>query len=110
LPTFERAVLPGTLPDVADSINPRGVTSSLRPTPDLPKRLTDLTPVVIVGTVLWAVAFVALFVIRLSSRGLPGIWLWTCVAGVALGFIGMGIIAWQRAAARRGSKGAQRGI
>jgi uncharacterized membrane protein SirB2 len=76
----------------------------------LPKKLTDLTPVVIVGTVLWAVGFVVLFVLRLGSGKPPAVWLWTCMAGVALGFIGMGIIAWQRAAARRGSKSAQRGI
>jgi hypothetical protein len=76
----------------------------------LPKKLTDLTPVVIVGTVWWSVGFVVLFVLRLGSGKPPAVWLWTCMAGVALGFIGMGIIAWQRAAARRGSKSAQRGI
>jgi hypothetical protein len=29
---------------------------------------------------------------------------------VALGFVGLGIITWQRTASRRGAKGAQRGI
>ncbi|MFD8496527.1 DUF2530 domain-containing protein [Amycolatopsis sp. NPDC059657] len=74
----------------------------MRPTPELPKRLTDLTPVVIVGTVIWTVALVVLFV---SSEG---VWVWTSFAGIVLGFIGLGIIWWQRSAARRGSKSAQR--
>ncbi len=76
--------------------------AALRHTPDLPKRLTDLTPVVIVGTALWLVALVVLF----FTSG--GVWVQTCVAGILLGGIGFGIIFWQRAAARRGSKSAQR--
>nr|WP_282958653.1 DUF2530 domain-containing protein [Amycolatopsis alba] len=32
----------------------------------------------------------------------------TALSGLVLGFIGLAIIAWQRAAARRGSKSAQR--
>lgn len=82
--------------------NPTEVTGTLRHTPDLPKRLTDLTPVVIVGTSFWAVALVVLFVVT------TGVWVWTAFSGVVLGFIGFGIIFWQRAAARRGSKSAQR--
>ncbi|WP_020664473.1 DUF2530 domain-containing protein [Amycolatopsis benzoatilytica] len=74
----------------------------MRHTPDLPKRLTDLTPVVIVGTALWLVALVVLFFTA------SGVWVQTCVAGIVLGFIGLGIIFWQRTAARRGSKSAQR--
>jgi hypothetical protein len=68
----------------------------------LPKRLTDLTPVVIVGMVSWAVA---LAVLLFTTSGL---WVQTTLAGIGLGFIGLGIIGWQRAAARRGSKSAQR--
>jgi hypothetical protein len=104
------ALMPGTLPDVAEPINPGEVTTSLRPTPELPGKFTDLTPAVIVGTGLWTVALVVLLVLRLGSAGPPAVWLWTCVAGVALGFLGLGIITWQRAASRRGSKGAQRGL
>ncbi|GAA4537169.1 DUF2530 domain-containing protein [Amycolatopsis samaneae] len=74
----------------------------MRVTPELPKRLTDLTPVVIVGTSLWAVALVVLFFTT------SGVWVQTALSGVVLGFIGLAIIAWQRAAARRGSKSAQR--
>ncbi|MBB4688010.1 hypothetical protein BJY18_005495 [Amycolatopsis jiangsuensis] len=78
------------------------VTGSLRHTPELPKRLTDLTPVVIVGTTLWLVALVVLFFFT------HGVWVQTALAGVVLGLIGFGIIFWQRAAARRGSRSAQR--
>ncbi|WP_091289016.1 DUF2530 domain-containing protein [Amycolatopsis xylanica] len=74
----------------------------MRPTPELPKRLTDLTPVVIVGTAIWTVALVVLFAVS------DGVWVWTSFAGIVLGFIGLGIIWWQRSAARRGSKSAQR--
>ncbi|WP_410613923.1 DUF2530 domain-containing protein [Amycolatopsis sp. lyj-109] len=74
----------------------------MRPTPELPKRLTDLTPVVIVGTSIWTVALVVLFFTT------SGLWVQTALSGFALGFIGMAIITWQRAAARRGSKSAQR--
>ncbi|MDT8911163.1 DUF2530 domain-containing protein [Amycolatopsis sp. PS_44_ISF1] len=74
----------------------------MRPTPDLPKRLTDLTPVVVVGTSAWLVALVVLLVVA------RGVWVWTALCGIVLGFIGFGIVFWQRAAARRGSKSAQR--
>ncbi len=86
---------------MGESINSGEVNGSLRPTPELPKRLTDLTPVVIVGTSLWAVATVVLFFVT------DGIWVQTSLSGLVLGFIGLAIIAWQRAAARRGSKSAQ---
>jgi hypothetical protein len=95
---------------VADSNNSGEVTASLRPTPELPKRLTDLSPVVIVGTGIWAVVFVVLLVICLAKGGPLGVWVWTAAVGVVLGFVGLGIIAWQRTASRRGAKGAQRGI
>lgn len=74
----------------------------MRHTPDLPKRLTDLTPVVIVGTSAWFAALVVLFFVA------QGVWVWTAFSGIVLGFIGFGIIFWQRAAAKRGSKSAQR--
>jgi hypothetical protein len=87
---------------VGESINSGEVTSSLRQTPELPKQLTDLTPVVIVGSGLWAVLLVVLFFTT------TGIWLQTALAGLVLGFIGLAIITWQRTAARRGSRAAQR--
>lgn len=74
----------------------------MRHTPELPEKLTDLTPVVIVGTSIWTVALVVLFFTT------SGLWVQTALAGFVLGFIGLAIITWQRAAARRGSKSAQR--
>jgi hypothetical protein len=101
---------PGRLPDVVDSINDGDVTRPLRPTPPLPRRLLGLWPVVIAGTGLWFAAFAVLLVSCLVSGGSPNVWLWSTVAGVALGFVGLGIMAWQRAAFRRGSRGAQRNL
>jgi hypothetical protein len=45
---------------------------------------------VAVGTLLWAIAFVVLAVFRdqLAEEGL-GWWLWTCLAGVGLGLLGL---------------------
>jgi Protein of unknown function (DUF2530) len=45
---------------------------------------------VAVGTVLWAIAFVVLALLRddLVERGV-GWWLWTCLAGVGLGLLGL---------------------
>jgi len=87
---------------VSEQNNSPEVTGSLRHTPELPKRLTDLTPVVIVGMAIWVVALAVLFFTT------SGVWVQTALAGIGLGFIGLGIIGWQRAAARRGSKSAQR--
>lgn len=47
-------------------------------------------PVIVIGTVLWAIALIVLLVIhnRLSDHG-HGWWIWVGVAGVALGIIGV---------------------
>jgi hypothetical protein len=87
---------------VSEPIDSPEVTGSLRHTPELPKKLTDLTPVVIVGTAIWTVALVVLFFTT------SGLWVQTALSGFALGFVGLAIVGWQRAAARRGSKSAQR--
>jgi protein-S-isoprenylcysteine O-methyltransferase Ste14 len=64
----------------------------------------DLWRIVIVGNTLWlGVLVVALF------TG-PQILAWTAITGIVLGGIGMAIMTWQRAAARRGSKTAQQGL
>ena len=61
------------------------------------------------GTAVWFVAFVALlFAIPALREHDAMIWLWTALAGWLLGFVGLAIYGWQRAAARRGSRGASR--
>jgi len=58
-----------------------------------------------VGTALWTGAALVLLLVRP-----PDIWLLTCVVGAGLGGVGYSIFAWQRAAARRGSRTAQQGL
>ncbi|MEU6645271.1 DUF2530 domain-containing protein [Saccharomonospora sp. NPDC046836] len=81
------------------------VTGRFRPPPELPRALVGLWVPAIVGTVAWFLAFAVLLVL-----GVDGVWRWTTLAGGGLGFVGFGIIAWQSAASRRGSRGAQRGL
>ncbi|MFI7676158.1 DUF2530 domain-containing protein [Actinophytocola sp. NPDC049390] len=76
--------------------------------PPLPDRLLALPPLVYVGTAAWLVALCALLVGRYVFDVFPPIWLWTALAGTILGLIGFPIMAWQRRANRRGSRGAQR--
>ncbi|MDV6285657.1 DUF2530 domain-containing protein [Rhodococcus jostii] len=74
--------------------------------PPLTQRLADPRPALILGTLAWAVAIVV--VIVTGDRwpdALP-----TCIAGVVVGFLGYGLFALQRRAARRGSRGAQQGL
>jgi hypothetical protein len=59
---------------------------------------------VIIGSIIW----VGVLVVALFTG--PHILAWTAFAGAVLGGIGMGIMTWQRAAARRGSKTAQQGL
>lgn len=77
--------------------------------PDLPKPLADLAPSVIAGTALWAVALIVLIVLSYLGNDV-GVWLATSVAGIACGGLGLSVVAWQRSASRRGSKGAQRNL
>lgn len=76
--------------------------------PPLPDRLLALSPLVYVGTGLWFVALFVLLVGRYVFDVFPPIWLWTALAGSFLGLVGFLVMAWQRRASRRGSKGAQR--
>ncbi|MGH8967534.1 MAG: DUF2530 domain-containing protein [Actinomycetes bacterium] len=78
--------------------------------PPLPPRLTQVRSVVLVGTTLWLLAAAALLVAALTGLHPLDIWFTTCLAGAALGAVGWGIFTWQRAAARRGSRGAQQGL
>ncbi|HEX4705771.1 MAG TPA: DUF2530 domain-containing protein [Pseudonocardiaceae bacterium] len=75
--------------------------------PPLPARWVDLRPLVAIGTLLWFLGFCGLLVARYGYHATTGIWLPTCLAGWVLGLIGTAIMYWQRAAARRGSRGAQ---
>jgi len=78
--------------------------------PPLPPRLSRMSTVVAVGTVLWLAGAVGLLVMYLVAGRPLDIVFTTCVAGTMLGGIGYGIFSWQRAAAQRGSRTAQPGI
>jgi Protein of unknown function (DUF2530) len=76
--------------------------------PPLPRRLTDPVPVVLLGSAVWLAALVVLGVLVLTgARPVDG-WLWACVVGVGLGAVGLGVLALQRRASARGSRGAQK--
>jgi uncharacterized protein DUF2530 len=94
---------------VAQDSDPTSSTPGHRPVPPLPRKLTDPTPVVLVGTGLWFVG-VVLFGIRDWADGSWDIQFWTCLTGGVLGIIGYGVFSWQRSAARRGSRGAWQGL
>ncbi|WP_363321375.1 DUF2530 domain-containing protein [Saccharomonospora sp.] len=71
----------------------------------MPTSVVSLWIPVTGGTAAWLIAFVVLLV-----TGVHGVWLWTTLAGVGLGLVGMAIMVWQRAASRRGSRFAQRNL
>jgi len=62
----------------------------------------DAARIVLVGSVLWFAAFLALlpFRSRLAGAG-HEIWMWTCLAGGVLGLIGLPLAMRARAKARR---------
>lgn len=78
--------------------------------PPLPPTFTRMRTVVGIGTLLWLVAAVAAAVATLTGAPLSPLVLLTCVVGAALGGVGWAIFAWQRSAARRGSRTAQPGV
>jgi hypothetical protein len=80
------------------------------PPPPLSSRLSRPALVAVVGGVLWLVAAAVLLVAALVGVRPLDIWFTTCLAGAFLGAVGYGIFAWQRAAARRGSRTAQDGL
>jgi hypothetical protein len=67
--------------------------------PDLEPLATDEVTVVLVGTVLWAVALVATLVLhsRIPEHG-RGAWVWICAAGLFLGLVGLRHVRRRRAA------------
>jgi hypothetical protein len=78
--------------------------------PPLPARLSRPALVAVVGSALWLAAAALLLVAALLGLRPLDIWFTACLAGAFLGAVGYGIFAWQRAAARRGSRTAQQGL
>ncbi len=62
-------------------------------------------PAIVAGTALWLLALVGVLLFGRDDTVL----VWTCLTGGLLGIIGYGVFAWQRSAARRGSRTAQQG-
>lgn len=60
--------------------------------PSLPPLQVDTARIVLAGTACWVVALVV--VLLLGSR-VDRVWTWTCVAGIGLAVIGLGIMRWQ---------------
>ncbi|WP_211212975.1 DUF2530 domain-containing protein [Actinopolyspora mortivallis] len=87
----------------------RGPTP-MRPVPALPRRLAEPTPVVLTGTLCWLVAALVFGVWGWATGSALDTRFWTSVVGTALGVLGYGLFRWQRAASRRGSPGAWRGL
>ncbi len=77
--------------------------------PPLPRRLGEIRTVVAAGTGLWLLGAAGLLVARAVAGRPLDVWFTTCLVGALLGGIGYGIVTWQRAAARRGSRTAQPG-
>jgi VIT1/CCC1 family predicted Fe2+/Mn2+ transporter len=77
--------------------------------PPLPARLSRPGAIAAIGSTVWALVALGLLVAWLVGARPLDLWFTTAVAGTALGGFGYGVFTWQRAAARRGSRSAQRG-
>ena len=73
--------------------------------PPLPALLLDPWPIIAIGALAWLVATVVVFLTPTLATSRP-----LCVAGLGVGVLGTSIFLWQRAAARRGARGAQTGL
>ena len=73
--------------------------------PALSARLLDPWPVIITIALGWLVALALAFTVPALHGWRP-----VTVAGLGVGVLGTSIFLWQRSAARRGSRGAQRGL
>lgn len=99
------AAASGAAASTAEPAHAAAGTPGLTPLP--PVRGAGLAHVIIPGTALWFVALVVLLFMLPTLREHDAmLWLWTALAGWLLGFVGLAIYGWQRAAARRGSRGA----
>ena len=69
------------------------------PTKQAPPPLrVDTARVVLAGTALWTLGLVVLLL--LGDR-VDRVWTWTCVAGIALAFVGLGVMRLQGQIGRR---------
>jgi hypothetical protein len=73
--------------------------------PELPAALLDPRPVIGAGTLLWAIATLGAFAVPALQSWRP-----VTVAGLGVSIFGASLFLWQRAAARRGARGAQTGL
>lgn len=73
--------------------------------PPVPGALLDPRPVVLVGTLAWAVALVAVLAAGGGTRAAV-----LCAVGLGVGALGYLVYVLQRRAVLRGSAGAQRGL
>ena len=73
--------------------------------PELPAALLDPRPVIGAGAWLWALAAFAAFTVPALESWRPN-----TLAGLGVGIFGLSLFLWQRAAARRGARGAQTGL
>lgn len=83
-----------------------GIVGIVPPTvPEIPPRLTDPRPVLAIGSALWVIATIAVWVNRDWADARP-----ICLMGLTVGLLGYTIFVIQRRSARRGDKGAQKGL
>jgi hypothetical protein len=73
--------------------------------PEIPTRLTDPRPVLAAGALLWAIATVVVWAVDRWAGARP-----VCLMGLVVALLGYGIFVIQRRGARRGDKGAQKGL
>ena len=66
-----------------------------------PPLQVDTVRVVLAGTALWATALVVLLL--LGDR-VDRMWVWTCVAGIALAGLGLALMRWQGQLSRRAAR------
>ena len=71
-----------------------------------PPLQVDTGRVVLAGTLLWVLALVVLLL--LGDR-VDRVWIWTCVSGIVLAGIGLGIMRWQSRRSDEEGVGAGRG-
>lgn len=71
----------------------------LRPEP--PPLEVDDPRIIAVGLAGWAVALVVLVVLDLTGTSVPGWWHAMCVAGTALGVLGVRVVTQRQARSRR---------